>query len=492
MRQHKGSLGAIALLFFSQLSIARAPLLLRLSTDPYSFSSSQHQTLVEPSSFSFGSTIVTAFQAGRIIDGGAANIGFASSQDGGANWTNGFLTGITLHAGGSFDRASDPSVAYSAKFDTWLISSLAIKEIGNPVSLSGDSVMVSLSIDQGIHWSQPMTIAQVPGADHFFDKNWTVCDNWPNSPHYGNCYTQWDDAKDLTIYMSTSLDGGQSWGPALTTQDFAKGIGGQPIVLQNGRVVVPIALPSFLSTDLAAFISDDGGTTWSKTLPITTLQSHQVAGTLRVPTYLSSAALDSSGTLSLVWSDCRFKTGCAANDLLITTTKDGISWSQPARIPLSPANSAFDLFIPGLGSDMSSDPKSPVLGLTYYYYPQSNCDVDTCELMVGFSESLDGGQSWSQPMVLGGPMKLNWLAQSSHGFMVGDYISTSFVNQKAFPVFSLSGPPQGQQLDQSIFTLLNGIEVKSALNALPVETQINTLKPAYGTGTPGFQTGIWY
>ena len=27
----------------------------------------------------------------------------------------------------------------------------------------------------------------------FFDKNWITCDTWPQSPHYGNCYQEWDD-----------------------------------------------------------------------------------------------------------------------------------------------------------------------------------------------------------------------------------------------------------------------------------------------------------
>ncbi|MGI8531578.1 MAG: hypothetical protein ACR2KN_01100, partial [Geodermatophilaceae bacterium] len=62
---------------------------------------------MEPDSFSFGSTIVMASQVGRIFDGGATNIGFSTSTDGGQSWVSGFLPGITTAAGGTFDRASD-------------------------------------------------------------------------------------------------------------------------------------------------------------------------------------------------------------------------------------------------------------------------------------------------------------------------------------------------------------------------------------------------
>src|SRR5712691_12733521 len=85
--------------------------LLQVSTDPYSNSTSQHQTEVEPDSYSYGSTIVAATQVGRFADGGASNIGWATSTDKGTTWKNGFLPGTTVYATppGSYDRLSDPA-----------------------------------------------------------------------------------------------------------------------------------------------------------------------------------------------------------------------------------------------------------------------------------------------------------------------------------------------------------------------------------------------
>src|SRR5438128_838900 len=67
----------------------------KLSSDPYTNSTSQHQTEVEPDTFAFGSTIVSAFQVGRFTDGGASNIGWATSTNSGTVWTNGFLPSTT-------------------------------------------------------------------------------------------------------------------------------------------------------------------------------------------------------------------------------------------------------------------------------------------------------------------------------------------------------------------------------------------------------------
>jgi hypothetical protein len=49
--------------------LATVPLT-RVSTDPYTNAASQLQTEVEPDTFNFGSTIISAFQVGRIFGGG--------------------------------------------------------------------------------------------------------------------------------------------------------------------------------------------------------------------------------------------------------------------------------------------------------------------------------------------------------------------------------------------------------------------------------------
>ena len=56
----------------------------QLSRDALRLAGAQHETQVEPDSLAVGSTIVTAFQSGRLVEGGAAGIGWATSTDAGA------------------------------------------------------------------------------------------------------------------------------------------------------------------------------------------------------------------------------------------------------------------------------------------------------------------------------------------------------------------------------------------------------------------------
>src|SRR5215208_1702530 len=198
---------AALLLLAAGPALANVPVT-QVSSDPFTNTTSQHRTEVEPDTFAFGNTIVSAFQVGRFFNGGATNTGFAVSHDGGKHWKHGFLPGITVAEGGPYDRASDPTVAYDARHRVWLISSLGIHTTGSPPAPTVVDVVVNRSTDGGRTWSGAVVVA----TGGFLDKNWTTCDNSRSSPFYGNCYTEFDNANlgDL-ILMSTSSDGGASW-----------------------------------------------------------------------------------------------------------------------------------------------------------------------------------------------------------------------------------------------------------------------------------------
>src|SRR5437588_8151189 len=52
---------------------AATPAAKQISSDPFTNTTSQHQTEVEPSTFAYGSTIVSLFQSGRFAVGGGAS-----------------------------------------------------------------------------------------------------------------------------------------------------------------------------------------------------------------------------------------------------------------------------------------------------------------------------------------------------------------------------------------------------------------------------------
>src|SRR3954454_4429543 len=160
-----------------------------IATDPFTNSTSEHATIVEPDTYSFGSTIVATSQLGRFTDGGASDIGVSVSTNNGTSWTAQELPGITVNSTppGPYARVSDPSVAYDAAHNVWMVSGLALDS-----SLTGVAVTLSRSTNGGATWNNPVNVATVGRAENF-DKNWTVCDNTATSPFYGSCYTTWDD-----------------------------------------------------------------------------------------------------------------------------------------------------------------------------------------------------------------------------------------------------------------------------------------------------------
>src|SRR5207244_13191151 len=175
--------------------------------------------------------LVLAGPSARFSHGGAGTLGCAVSQAGGQAGVHGFLPGHPRQAtppNPAYERASDASVAYAARDNVWLISYLLVP----PIPLTGSppfvDVFVSRSTDGGLHWGMPVVVST---QNHFLDKNWSVCDDAPSSPFFGRCYTEFDDATlgDLEE-MSTSVDGGLTWGAPKTTASGSHGIGGQPLV----------------------------------------------------------------------------------------------------------------------------------------------------------------------------------------------------------------------------------------------------------------------
>src|SRR3989440_7019187 len=99
-----------------------------IAIDPFTNSTSQHKTIVEPDTYSFGSTIVAAAQWGRFNDGGSSDIGVSVSTDNGTSWTSQALPNITVYISppGPYARVSDPSVAFDARHNVWMVSGLAL------------------------------------------------------------------------------------------------------------------------------------------------------------------------------------------------------------------------------------------------------------------------------------------------------------------------------------------------------------------------------
>lgn len=425
-----------------------------VSQDPYLNANAFHRTQGEPDSLAFGSRVVSAFMTGyHEFPLGATNIGWAVSADEGRSWNGGFLPGTTTSAtpSGPWTRTSDPSVAYDAKHDTWLIAGIGSRNLGDdPERPAHHVVFVSRSTDGARTFSEPVIVV-APDETQFFDKSWIVCDNGTMSPFLGQCYVEYhDDGHDNGLHMARSRDGGLTWGEA-DVPERTHVVNGHPNVLPDGTVVMPIlAGIRCCGPALVAFVSEDGGLSY--TGPSTKdagpafgeITMSQVGGDLFVngdPPGID-AAVDAAGTVYVVWADCRFRDidpdrSCVQNDVLMSTTGDGRHWTSGFRIPIDPRSSSVDHFRPAVAVDPTTSGASAHIAVLYYYYPDAECDVATCELSVGFASSTDGGSEWSHQR-LAGPFNNAWFPPGDAGYRLGDYISVSFVDGAAVSVFTVA------------------------------------------------------
>ncbi len=401
-----------------------------ISRDPYR-GVGQHGSEVEPDTASFGSTVVAAFQVGRVFDGGAANIGFAVSRNAGRTWKHGFLPGLTFDSrpAGPWPRATDPTVAYDAAHVVWLVASLTFG--------GADSALVVSRSADGQHWQAPVTATLRAGFQ--LDKQWLACDDWGASPFRGRCYLSYDDLESDQIETQVSADGGVTWsapahapgfpGRAAIEGPYAPGV--QPVVRPDGMVVIPY----FDNTQMSAIRSLDGGVTWLAAAPIAPA-AYRPQPFLRAGP-LPSAEVGADGSLYLAWSDCSRLSGCDPNDIVVARSADGVVWQPAVRVPTG----AGDAELPGVAADTT---RAGRVALTYYVDRRNRLDVYLVS-------SRNGGTTWTRPQRLSSrSVPLSWLAKAPDS-MVGDYISTSFAGGRAVPVFALGFRPRRGRLHESMF-----------------------------------------
>jgi hypothetical protein len=424
--------------------------LTEMGADPLTSLTAEHQTAVGSVIATNGMTTVSAFQVGRFTGDASAAMGFTTSI-GGLTITSGLLPGLTKaqSASNPYDRITFPTVAWNAKYNEYLISMLPI--INAPDS-QGDSdttlAPIVMRSSTGLSWTAPKAVASGGVRP---EKNWIACDNWVTSPHFGTCYTVWDD-NDVNdrFEVSVSTDGGQTWGPTVSAPDNHSAYGAVPVIQPNGNVVVTSEDSSGYdgtAQNIISFVSTNGGASWSPGVEVSPFMAHTVAGNMRTQS-LPTTGVDASGTIYTVWQDCRFRAGCSSNDLVMSTSRNGVNWSTPTRIALDAANSGVDHFLPSLA--IRNSIFGTTIGLSYYEFPQANCTVATCSLYAAFSQSYNAGGSWTTPTALAGPMSLSWLPITSAGYMVGDYFTSVFPLSYVAPI-AVAVRPTTSQYNEAIY-----------------------------------------
>jgi len=399
----------------------------RLSRDTTSDFRAQHETQVEPSAFAWGTTVVAAFQSGRIARGGAAALVFATSADAGAHWRSGALPQ------GRYTTVSDPVVAYDAAHGLWLGVGLG--------SAPGVLDVYVVRSRDGVAWTGPVVAAN--DVDEDYDKEWLACDNGRTSEFRGRCYLAYVDTRTQGLAIRRTADSGLTWSAAARLHPGVSGStfsGPMPVVRANGDVVIPYTLwgPIDGEDRIAAVISRDGGETWSAPFRIAGLSYEESLFELRAPA-LPSATADAAGKLYVVWSDSRYRDDGISTDPVLSTSTDGVRWTDPLRLP-NLGGPSFT-FVPAVAVDGKR-----VAVVFYTARLQTGCVLFRlgCEQQVDawLVESKSGGTTWSRPRRLNAePMAIVWLAETTLGRMLGDYVGAVYAGGKPLAILPLATAP---------------------------------------------------
>jgi hypothetical protein len=263
--------------------------------------------------------------------------------------------------------------------------------------------------------------------------------------------------------LSVSKDGGVTWGPPVVSPDQTAGSIRGVAIQPNGHLFLIGAYAGRYRPHLYSIESADGGLTLNQSVYITTEHfNFPGQGHMRADPF-PSAGVSLDGTIYVVTADCRFRANCTANDVVYTTSKDGMNWTPITRIPIDPVTSNIDHFITGIAvrgsvDDLSGDHSHDGLAVNYYYLTDATCNPTvtnaTCRLFAGFISSEDGGKSWSAPIQVSGPMNVLNLTSTEFGYFVANDITSIYVNGQPQGVYSIALPPDPKtgELNQSIYS----------------------------------------
>jgi hypothetical protein len=230
--------------------------------------------------------------------------------------------------------------------------------------------------------------------------------------------------------VSASTDGGLTWSTPAPAGASGPVVGAQPVSLPDGTLVV-----MWVRGNLAvAARSLDGGLTFQ---PTVTISEIQFSGTraLRAPA-LPSLELTRAGAL-LAWPDCRFRSDCSGNDIVTSSSADGIAWTPPTAI----TSGGGSYLLPGIAADSRTNGLAAVALVEL-----PNTDRLGAVLVVARD-----GVNWAAPRRLDAvAMQTSWLPRAGGGF-IGDYLSASWAGGRPIGVVPLAFAPTRAGLRQALY-----------------------------------------
>lgn len=237
--------------------------------------------------------MIGVWQQDRWSNGGSRGLVAAVSSNGGASWSPAgqlkttLCTGGTNLNGGGYQRATDPWVSFGPTGIAYQLS-LSFNDIEPPLTTFDfdHALLASRSLDGGVTWSDPVPVIRDTAPTVFNDKQSITAD--PTNASF--VYAVWDrlvfpaserasvvasfntSSFSGPAWFSRSTDAGLTWEPARSIYDpgqIDQTIGNQIVVRPNGALVDIFTEFNNENADknrggfIRVLVSSDKGATWS-------------------------------------------------------------------------------------------------------------------------------------------------------------------------------------------------------------------------------------
>lgn len=281
--------------------------------------------------------LIAVYQESRFVNGGARALNYSVSFDSGKTWKEGILPTLTTAAGGSWEKASDPWIAFGPHNRAYFASLLFNQ------STRDNAIGISISTDGGQNWGRPVEVFH---ADFDFnDKEAVTVDTNPNSPYFGTVYVAWDINKnffsgmvtDQQLVVARSTNGGLTWGKPKRLRKKGDNVGVVPRVGPDGTVYA-VWIGGDTNTETPSIFfskSTNGGVKWSEARALADLRFQDVPDIRAGEFIVGFDANSKNGDLYIVWQDIRWTSTTGQLTFMVSHDK-GSTWSPPQRIGNTP------------------------------------------------------------------------------------------------------------------------------------------------------------
>ena len=330
--------------------------------DPYTNTDSQHETEVEPDSFTFGRRTVATFQVGRRFDGAATNIGYAVTENDGRTWTSGLCPADDRKPSCRPERARQrPGRRLRQR-----ARHLAHLDAG---ARRADDATRDQPLDRRLVLGRrPRRRGGGRAAGHRLRQE---LDRVRQRPGVGVLRTLLPHVHTFLERRHARRHVHERRRADLVSADRhrrAARCGRVPVVRPNGDLVV-VYLWEAQPVAIAASRSVDGGASFGPPVRIAEVGtfSCRIPGFRAFP--LPSADVDSAGRVWATWHDCQGPRA-AANDVYVATSADGSSWTN--RVPVTAGRNAV---LPAIGIDATTGRAA----IAYHRVGPAGVDVELVE-----------------------------------------------------------------------------------------------------------------